>query len=138
MLSFHNLAHGILLRLCIGLVMFYVDAISLAKDEMKLLHYRNLGKAIHRLDRLVSGLLILARNSRTADFFRQEVSHIFQYFPTAFSISLRSHGWFSIQEVVFLSPTGSLFLPCLFSCHLRVFEICRLKLESFRSNMWLR
>ncbi|KAL3697118.1 hypothetical protein R1sor_011194 [Riccia sorocarpa] len=28
---------------------------------------------IHRLDRLVSGLLILARNSRTADKFRQEI-----------------------------------------------------------------
>ncbi|KAG0570465.1 hypothetical protein KC19_6G164400 [Ceratodon purpureus] len=28
---------------------------------------------VHRLDRLVSGLLILARNSRTADFFRQEI-----------------------------------------------------------------
>lgn len=30
--------------------------------------------AVHRLDRLVSGLLILARNASKADVFRQEVS----------------------------------------------------------------
>lgn len=30
--------------------------------------------AIHRLDRLVSGLLILARNASKADFFRQQVN----------------------------------------------------------------
>lgn len=29
--------------------------------------------AVHRLDRLVSGLLILARNASKADVFRQEV-----------------------------------------------------------------
>jgi len=30
--------------------------------------------AVHRLDRLVSGLLILARNAAKADIFRQQVS----------------------------------------------------------------
>lgn len=30
--------------------------------------------AVHRLDRLVSGLLILARNASKADSFRQQVS----------------------------------------------------------------
>jgi len=30
--------------------------------------------AVHRLDRLVSGLLILARNAAKADIFRQQVT----------------------------------------------------------------
>ena len=32
--------------------------------------------AVHRLDRLVSGLLILARNASQADIFRQQVSFL--------------------------------------------------------------
>ena len=35
--------------------------------------------AIHRLDRLVSGLLILARNASKADFFRQQVGLILPF-----------------------------------------------------------
>ncbi|XP_021690176.2 RNA pseudouridine synthase 7 isoform X3 [Hevea brasiliensis] len=37
---------------------------------------------VHRLDRLVSGLLILARNALKADFFRQEVGDSCSDFPT--------------------------------------------------------
>lgn len=37
--------------------------------ELSLHHFA----AIHRLDRLVSGLLIIARNAEKADFFRQQV-----------------------------------------------------------------
>ena len=36
--------------------------------------------AIHRLDRLVSGLLILARSASKADSFRQQVSFIMLIF----------------------------------------------------------
>jgi 23S rRNA-/tRNA-specific pseudouridylate synthase len=35
--------------------------------------------AVHRLDRLVSGLLILARNATRADLFRQEVFSVLLY-----------------------------------------------------------
>lgn len=35
--------------------------------------------AIHRLDRLVSGLLILARSASKADFFRQQVKCMLPY-----------------------------------------------------------
>lgn len=35
--------------------------------------------AIHRLDRLVSGLLILARSASKADFFRQQVKFMLPY-----------------------------------------------------------
>lgn len=41
--------------------------------HLKCVVFLNYTKAIHRLDRLVSGLLILARSASQADVFRQQV-----------------------------------------------------------------
>ncbi|KAM0034745.1 putative tRNA pseudouridine(32) synthase [Helianthus debilis subsp. tardiflorus] len=42
-------------------------------STLKYVFYLNSTKAVHRLDRLVSGLLILARSASQADIFRQQI-----------------------------------------------------------------